>query len=504
MKARNDSTNAAHRHLKLTLIPMLCALLIACDSDGESDAPPPAQAPANSSPAVEAGTAQNVVAGSTVSLTGTATDSDGTIASTIWRQSDGDAVALTDAATLLATFTAPSVTTNTTLTFALDATDDAGASSSDTTTVTILPADNNRALLGPLAGADVVVTRVGNSSETLATTTTNPALDLATGGSFALPLDGLPADEWVRVTVTGGTDIDADDDGQLDATPALNAGSVRALGRVSDWRARGTNVTALSEIAVRQLLSGGTDLDTLDRTSLEMQLAGIANELLTGDLDGNAGIDYRDVLAFTPAQAAALRQETLTGAEVNAIAQQILSADSAQIDTTVNDAFTFDTFATLNTNLGSMKFRLLPDVAPNTVANFTTHARNGFYDSLIFHRVIPGFVIQGGDPNGNGTGGASILGGTFDDEFDESASNVAGTLAMANSGPNTNGSQFFVNVVDNLNLDFDQPPASSAHTVFGRIVEGTDVLTAISTVQTGAGDRPLEDVVIQSVVITRQ
>lgn len=500
MKARNTSTRAA----RLALSPILFALLIACDDDGKSDTRAAAAVPVNSSPVVSAGAAQNVIAGSTVSLSGTATDDDGSIASTTWQQSDGAAVDLADATTVVATFTAPSVTENTTLTFTFDATDDDGDSSSDSTTVTIIPADNNRVLLGPLVGANVVVTRVGNSSETLATATTNPAEDLATGGSFALPLDGLAADEWVLVTVTGGSDIDVDDDGVLDAAPTLNAGTVRALGRVSDWRARGTNVTALSEVAVRQLLEGGVDLDTLDLTDLEIQLAGLANELLAEDLDGIAGLDYRDVLAFSPANDAALRADTLTGAELNTIAQAVLNADEAQIDATLSAAFDFEVFATMNTTLGNMKFRLLPEVAPTAVANFTTHARNGFYDSLIFHRVIPAFVIQGGDPNGNGTGGASILGGRFDDEFDESASNVAGTLAMANSGPNTNGSQFFVNVVDNLGLDFNKAPSTSAHTVFGRIVEGTDVVDTISNVQTGAGNRPLVDVVILSVSITRE
>jgi peptidyl-prolyl cis-trans isomerase B (cyclophilin B) len=499
MKARNSSTSAVHHRAKLTLIPILCAFLIACDSDGTSDPP------ANISPVVSAGADQNVVAGAAVTLAGTVTDSDGTIASTTWSQSDGAAVELTDADTATASFTAPAVTVNTTLTFTLDATDDDGASASDTATVTVLPADNNRALLGPLVGANVVVTRVGNSSETLGTATTNPAEDLAIGGSFALPLDGLPEETWVLVTVTGGSDIDVDDDGQLDAVPTLNAGTIRALGRVSDWRARGTNVTALSEVAVRRLLAGGVDLDTLDLTSMEIQLAGLANELLSDDLDGVAGLDYRDVLAFTPADDdAALRPDTLTGADLNSIAQAVLAADDAQIDATVNAAFAFDTFATFNTTLGVMKFEMLAEVAPTTVANFTTHARRGFYDSLIFHRVIAAFVIQGGDPNADGTGGASILGGTFNDEFDESASNVAGTLAMANSGPNTNGSQFFVNVVDNLGLDFNKEPSTSAHTVFGRIVEGADVVTTISNVQTDAGDRPVEDVVIQNIVITRQ
>ena len=499
MNASNNSTSATHHHVKRSLIPILCALLVACDSDGTSDPP------ANVAPVVSAGADQFVVAGTTVSLAGTVSDSDGTIASTTWRQTDGADVTLADADTATASFTAPAVTANTVLTFALDATDDDGATASDTATVTIVPGDNNRALLGPLVGANVVVTRVGNSSETLETATTNAAEDLATGGTFSLLLNGIPDDQWVLVTITGGSDIDVDDDGVLDAMPTLNAGTIRALGRASDWRSRGTNVTALSEVVVRQLLSGGVDLDTLDLTSMEIQLAGIANELLNDDLDGVAGLDYRDVLAFTPTDDdAALRADTLTGADLNTVAQAILVADDTQIDATVNAAFDFDTFATIFTTLGSMKFQMLTDVAPTTVANFTVHARRGFYDSLIFHRVIANFVIQGGDPNGDGTGGASILGGRFDDEFDESASNVAGTLAMANSGPNTNGSQFFVNVVDNLGLDFNKDPSTSAHTVFGRIVEGSDVVTTIANVQTGAGDRPVTDVVIQSVVISRQ
>ncbi|MBT3736898.1 MAG: peptidylprolyl isomerase [Gammaproteobacteria bacterium] len=151
-----------------------------------------------------------------------------------------------------------------------------------------------------------------------------------------------------------------------------------------------------------------------------------------------------------------------------------------------------------------MKFQLFRTLTPNTVINFTTHARNGFYDGLIFHRVIANFVIQGGDPNGNGTGGESILGGTFDDEFDESLSNVTGTLAMANSGPNTNTSQFFMNVIDNTGLDFDKAPLTSAHTVFGQLVEGSDILNAISNVATNTSDRPVTDVVIEAIVISRE
>ena len=505
MKSRSRTLDATPTHLGFALVAILSGFLAGCGGGGgESSAPSPAPVPVNSGPVVATGADQNVVAGAVVSLAGTATDADGSVASTVWQQSSGAAVTLTDATTLLASFTAPPVTTNTTLSFTLDATDNDGAATSDIINVTIIPADNNRVLLGPLVGANVVVTRVGNSSETLATTTTSAAEDLATGGSFSLPLDGLADNEWVLVTVTGGSDIDADDDGVLDASPTLNAGSIRALGTAADWRTRGTNVTAVSEIAVRRLLNGGVDLDAIDATSLEIQFTGLAHELLSGDLDASGALDYRDILAFTPAASTSLKAETLTAAAVNTIAQALLNADSAQIDATLNAAFAFDTFATLNTSLGNMKFQLLPDVAPNTVVNFTTHARNGFYDSLIFHRVISAFVIQGGDPNGNGTGGASILGGTFDDEFDAGVSNLAGTMAMANSGPNTNGSQFFINVVDNINLDFDNAPSTSAHTVFGRIVAGSDVLTTISNVATGAANRPATDVVIETVVITRQ
>ena len=284
----------------------------------------------------------------------------------------------------------------------------------------------------------------------------------------------------------------------------LNAGEIRALGKVSDWRSGGTNVTALSEIAVRRLLNGGVNLDSLDSKSIEIQLTGLAHELLLNDLNADSTLDYRDILAFTPSAGGDLNTATLTATDVNTIALSLENADNTQIDTLLTTAFTFDTFATINTNRGAMKFQLFPNIVPNTVINFTTHARNGFYDGLLFHRVVTNFVIQGGDPNGDGTGGESILGGTFDDEYDDSLSNVAGTLSMANSGPNTNSSQFFVNVVDNISLDFDQTPLTSAHAVFGQIVEGEDVLTAISNVVTDAQNKPLTDVIIQSIVISRQ
>ncbi|MBT3565013.1 peptidylprolyl isomerase [Pseudomonadales bacterium] len=502
----NRIFNALQKKLPLISLLALLGLLSACsDSDDSEEVDSgPAPTPVNIRPAVSAGSNQTVTGGTVVSLSGEASDSDGSISNTQWVQSTGPDVTLSDDTTLTVSFTAPVVTTNTTLSFSLEARDNDGAATSDNITVTIVPNDNNRVLLGPLIGADVVVTRVGNSTETLETTTTSTTSDLETGGSFSLTLAGLPDNDWVLVTVTGGSDIDADDDNVIDATPTLNTGEIRALGTASDWRAGGTNVTALTEVAVRRLLDGDVNLDTLSTDSIEIQLTGLAFDLLQSDVNADAQIDYKDILAFTPAAAALLNPNTLTAAELNGIAQSLESANYTEIDTTLAAAFNFDTFATIDTNLGNMKFQLFRTLTPNTVINFTTHARNGFYDGLIFHRVIANFVIQGGDPNGNGTGGESILGGTFDDEFDESLSNVTGTLAMANSGPNTNTSQFFMNVIDNTGLDFDKAPLTSAHTVFGQLVEGSDILNAISNVATNTSDRPVTDVVIEAIVISRE
>ena len=103
-----------------------------------------------------------------------------------------------------------------------------------------------------------------------------------------------------------------------------------------------------------------------------------------------------------------------------------------------------ETIAVMHTSLGDISIRLFPDKAPKTVENFVTHAKNGYYDGLKFHRVINDFMIQGGDPRGNGTGGESIWGDSFEDEFDVELHNLRGALSMANAGPNTNGSQFFI------------------------------------------------------------
>jgi cyclophilin family peptidyl-prolyl cis-trans isomerase len=147
------------------------------------------------------------------------------------------------------------------------------------------------------------------------------------------------------------------------------------------------------------------------------------------------------------------------------------------------------TTATLHTNHGPIAIELFDDDAPKTVENFLKLARDGFYNGVIFHRVIPDFMIQGGDPTGTGSGGPGYQ---FEDEFNDNKI-VRGALAMANAGPNTNGSQFFVVTTEAASwLD-------GKHTVFGRVTDGMDVVDTISALETDARDRPREDVVIERV-----
>ena len=145
--------------------------------------------------------------------------------------------------------------------------------------------------------------------------------------------------------------------------------------------------------------------------------------------------------------------------------------------------------ATLHTNHGPIGVEFFDDDAPKTVENFRRLASEGFYDGLIFHRVIPDFMIQGGDPKGTGTGGPGY---TFEDEFNDNKV-VRGALAMANSGPNTNGSQFFLVTIEAA------PWLDGKHTVFGRVTSGTDAVDAIERTPTGPGDRPQQDAVIERV-----
>jgi peptidyl-prolyl cis-trans isomerase B (cyclophilin B) len=148
--------------------------------------------------------------------------------------------------------------------------------------------------------------------------------------------------------------------------------------------------------------------------------------------------------------------------------------------------------ATLHTNHGAIRIELFPEDAPKTVDNFEELARKGFYDGTTFHRVIPDFMIQGGDPSGNGTGGPGY---TFEDEPNDHRV-VRGALAMANAGPNTNGSQFFIVTADECSwLD-------GKHTVFGRVTDGMDVVDEISKVPTGGNDRPQATVVVERVELS--
>ncbi len=187
-----------------------------------------------------------------------------------------------------------------------------------------------------------------------------------------------------------------------------------------------------------------------------------------------------------------------------------------------------DTVAVLKTSMGDIHIRMMPEVAPKAVENFTTHAKNGYYDGLIFHRVMSDFMIQGGDPLGTGMGGESIWGSPFEDEFSMEAFHFRGALSMANSGGNTNGSQFFIVHAGQQTLGEDAktieemmvaggwpedaaksyaklggtPHLDHRHTVFGQVYMGMEVLDRIAAVQTDAEDRPLEEVLIQTIVVS--
>ncbi|HEY6187050.1 MAG TPA: peptidylprolyl isomerase [Pyrinomonadaceae bacterium] len=154
--------------------------------------------------------------------------------------------------------------------------------------------------------------------------------------------------------------------------------------------------------------------------------------------------------------------------------------------------------AVIQTNKGTIRFELLEDEAPKTTENFRLLAEKGYYDGVIFHRVIKGFMIQGGDPTGTGRGGASAWGGRFNDEINRTSpvyqrGYKAGTVAMANAGPNTNGSQFFI-----MHVDYGLPPS---YTIFGRVTEGQDVVDAIAATETDRSDKPLSPVTMEKVTI---
>ncbi|MEM9336789.1 MAG: peptidylprolyl isomerase [Patescibacteria group bacterium] len=190
-----------------------------------------------------------------------------------------------------------------------------------------------------------------------------------------------------------------------------------------------------------------------------------------------------------------------------AITSPLTPEEAAVVDPVITN--TMNPTVTFATNQGAISLEIFADVMPITAGNFIKLVEEGFYDGTKFHRVIDGFMIQGGDPNTKtpdtatyGTGGPGYA---IADEHipGENLSNVRGSISMANSGPNSGGSQFFINLTDNTFLDFDKQPLSSKHPVFGRVVEGMDVVDAIAKVETSPRDLPLEDVVIESATVSQ-
>ncbi|WP_017756269.1 peptidylprolyl isomerase [Calidifontibacillus oryziterrae] len=211
---------------------------------------------------------------------------------------------------------------------------------------------------------------------------------------------------------------------------------------------------------------------------------------------------------------------TETAEQNNEAPEPAEDVDLIQFD---NDILSKEPIVTLKTTKGNIVIKLFPEQAPKAVENFVTHSKNGYYNGLTFHRVISDFMIQGGDPEGNGKGGESIWGEPFEDEFSSQLFNFRGALSMANAGPNTNGSQFFIvqadlideelvdqmvqarfpnNVIEKYKEVGGTPWLDGAHTVFGQVVEGMEVVDAISSVEVDSKtSAPLEPVIINEVVV---
>ncbi len=209
------------------------------------------------------------------------------------------------------------------------------------------------------------------------------------------------------------------------------------------------------------------------------------------------------------------KNETAPTTEQNQAAEPASDANYPQLNDEVADN---EELVEMTTSMGSIKIKLFPEYAPKAVENFMVHADEGYYDGLVFHRVIEDFMLQGGDPTGTGGGGESIYGDPFEDEINANLVNIRGALSMANAGPGTNGSQFFI--VQAKEAPADSIPSNSPekvkqayaemggtpwldgkHTVFGQVIEGMDVVDAIAAVEKGAQDRPVEDITITSIEV---
>lgn len=224
-------------------------------------------------------------------------------------------------------------------------------------------------------------------------------------------------------------------------------------------------------------------------------LAGCGNdEVFTGTTELQGGVDAGEGEKETMNYEAKPTDAILDINDIKRVTDPVVDDDYA-----TRDPEKGETVAIIHTNMGDIKMRFLDEIAPLATNSFIALANEGRYDKTIFHRVINNFMIQCGDyTNFNGTGGASAYGVEFDNEVSEYASNVRGSVAMANAGPNTNGSQFYINQCHSDNTYLD-----GGYTVFGWVYEGMDVVDSIAAVSTDYSDRPLEDVIIEYIEIVK-